>query len=182
MIDIEDTIRAFDLYLAKLNLSFSGVAVGGAALNLLGIVTRLTKDCDILDPDIPDALLKHAAAFAAAQRQIGKTIGDDWFNNGPKSLKRTLPKGWEMRLQALFNGKALKLLTLHRTDLLKTKLFAYCDRDVDREDCMALRPTEKELDEAFEWVKDQDANSQWASHVTAQFGRLKKELGYAVRS
>ena len=46
-------LLAFDQYLAEKRLQFDAVVIGGAALNLLGVVSRLTKDCDILHPRLP---------------------------------------------------------------------------------------------------------------------------------
>ena len=45
-------------------------------------------------------------------------------------------------------------------DLLKTKLFALCDRGIDLPDCIALAPTAHELDECVPWLAVQDGNSQ----------------------
>lgn len=182
IVNMDDTIRRFDQQIARLKQTFEGVAIGGAALNLMGVVSRLTKDCDILDPKLPDWLLKEAAKFAEGERAKGVVLGDDWLNNGPESLKRTLPKHWENRLVDLFNGKALKLKTLGREDLLKTKLFAFCDRDVDVNDCIALRPSEHELAASFQWVSEQDANPMWAKHVEQKFTELKGRLNYGTRS
>ncbi len=48
-----ETLNRFDQYLSIRGLRFEAVAIGGAALNLLGVVSRQTKDCDILFPEIP---------------------------------------------------------------------------------------------------------------------------------
>jgi len=69
-------------------------------------------------------------------------------------------------------------IVTRRTDLLKTKLFACCDRDEDFDDCLALKPTESELAKAISWVKFRDTNELWPDHVEKVFGRLKKELGH----
>jgi len=45
-----ETIQAFDLFLLDRGLRFDGVVIGGAALSLLGIVSRPAKDVDILVP------------------------------------------------------------------------------------------------------------------------------------
>ena len=84
--DIYDLLVWFDQYLAKRHLQFEAVAIGGAALNLLGVVSRLTKDCDILYPEIPRDIAEAARAFAAEVRDRGDTLQDDWLNNGPTSL------------------------------------------------------------------------------------------------
>jgi hypothetical protein len=57
-------LLAFDQYLAERRLQFDGVVIGGAALNLLGVVSRLTKDCDILHPEIPNEIAEASRGFA----------------------------------------------------------------------------------------------------------------------
>lgn len=178
--EIQRLIRDFDSYLAGKRLSFHGIAIGATALNLLGVVTRYTRDCDILDPVIPGEILEAAKAFAVEMRASGNHIREDWFNNGPISLKRQLPPNWMQRLVPLYKGKALTLETLGRSDLLKSKLFAYCDRTTDKDDCIALKPTQQELQDALGWVQYQDANVDWPKHVQNKFEELAKELGYVL--
>jgi hypothetical protein len=67
-----------------------------------------------------------------------------------------------------------------RADLLKTKLFALCDRGTDLPDCVAMAPTATELAEALQWVAFQDANADWPAHVEATINDLKKRLGHGV--
>ncbi len=56
-------------------------------------------------------------------------------------------------------GIALQLDVLGRSDLLKSKFYAYCDRTVpDFEDLKHLIPTIQELLEGIEWVKERDGN------------------------
>ena len=110
-VKIEKLVEDFDSYLHHKGLEFEAVVIGGAALNLLGVVSRFTRDCDVLDPKIPEVVLKAAREFAAAVRADGGILRDDWFNNGPESLKRTLPKTWQANLQPLYQGKALRLHT-----------------------------------------------------------------------
>jgi hypothetical protein len=52
-----ETISAFDSFLASRRLSLDAVIVGGAALGLLGITSRQTRDCDVLAPDLPESIL-----------------------------------------------------------------------------------------------------------------------------
>lgn len=169
-----ETIKAFDLFLTGKKLRFEGVLIGGAALNLLGIVSRETRDCDVLDPMIPKEI-------SAAASEFGKhhsTLGPEWLNNGPDSLKKNLPKGWANRTRVLFQGTAILFHTLAREDLIKTKLFAFCDRDIDLPDCLALKPTKDELLEAKGWVQHQDTNPRWPAHVNAKITELAERLGY----
>ena len=72
------------------------------------------------------------------------------------------------------------LHSLGRADLLKTKLFALCDRGTDLPDCVALAPTAAELAEALPWVAFQDANPDWPAHVAATLADLGRRLGHGV--
>lgn len=81
-----DIIASFDCYLEPRGLLFDAVVIGGAALNLLGVVSRLTKDCDILFPEIPEEIAKTSQTFAREVRGNGGDLADEWLNNGPASL------------------------------------------------------------------------------------------------
>lgn len=174
------TIPNFDKHLSSKGLSFDGIAIGGTALNLLGVVIRETVDCDILDPEIPEEIKTAAIEFAKNQRAKGNALLDKWFNNGPSSLVPSLPKGWQERLVELYSGSALTLLTLGRSDLLKTKLYAFCDRGEDLQDCLGLSPTRDELLGSLAWVQFQDGNPMWPDHVKEKLSELARELGYEL--
>ena len=73
-------VLSFDQYLAARQLQFDAVVIGGAALNLLGVVSRLTKDCDILLPEIPNEIAETSRTFAIAVRAKGGTLQDNWLN------------------------------------------------------------------------------------------------------
>jgi hypothetical protein len=173
-------LAMFDAELERAGCAFEAVVIGATALVLLGIIHRRTRDVDVLSPDIPDDVRAVALATAAAARAQGLVLGDDWLNNGPKDLQDILPAGWRARLVRLREGRALSLWTLGRADLLKTKLFAHCDRGSDRLDCLALRPSAQELREAMPWVQAQDAHPGWPDHVRATLAALGEELGHGV--
>lgn len=173
-------IKAFDRHLLGLGLRFEGVVIGGAALGLLGVIHRPTRDFDILVPELPAAITAAAREFAKAQRQAGVELIDDWLNNGPIQLGDVLPAGWRERVQRIFEGQALVLGTLGRADLLKSKLFALCDRGTDLPDCIALAPITDELDEAMLWLVEQDGNPEWPAHVRATVADLARRLGHGV--
>lgn len=175
-----EILAAFDGYLASRNLRLEAVVIGGAALNLLGVVTRPTKDCDILVPLLPSSITQAAHAFAAEVRRSGGTLADDWLNNGPASLAGQLPAGWQERLQLVFAGAALELRCLGREELLFTKLFALCDRGIDLGDCLALAPTPAELDRWRPLLDQQDANPDWPEHVRSTLTDLAKRLGHGL--
>ena len=174
------TIEAFDRHLLGLGLRFEGVVIGGSALGLMGVIQRPTRDFDILVPELPPAIAAAAREFAKAQRKAGVDLIDDWLNNGPMQLGDVLPAGWRERVQPIFQGQVLALSTLGRPDLLKSKLFALCDRGTDLPDCIALAPTAEELAESVPWLERQDGNELWPAHVRATVADLARRLGHGV--
>jgi Nucleotidyltransferase of unknown function (DUF6036) len=175
-----EILEAFDGYLAGRRLYLEAVVIGGAALNLLGVISRATKDCDILDPPLPSLILDAARGFAAEIRRGGGALQDDWLNNGPASLASVLPHGWRDRLQPAFAGSAIVLRCLGRDDLLRSKLFALCDRGIDLADCIALLPTAAELCGISPWLEQQDGNPDWPAHVQATLADLSARLDHGV--
>jgi hypothetical protein len=174
------TLDRFDAFLGDAGQSFRGVVIGGAALALLGVTSRQTRDCDVLDPPLTDEITRQAREFAALMRIEGLDLADDWLNNGPASLAGILPPEWRERLVPLYQGRAIVLHTLGRSDLLRSKLFALCDRGTDLPDCLALEPTQAELEEIQPWVALQDAHPGWPEHVSATLSDLAGRLGYGV--
>ena len=172
----EEILQAYDQFLQERGLSLEAIIVGRTALNLLGHISRQTRDFDIIAPELSEELRQSSIEFA----KTIPNLWEEWLNNGPASLADILPKGWEDRLQRSFQGKALTLQILGRTDLLKTKLFAYCDRGTDFADCVAMSPSITELEDALDWVIQRDANSLWPDPVRDSFEALKKWLGHGT--
>ena len=104
---------------------------------------------------------------------------ENWLNNGPRDLIRDLPKGWEERTVPHFEGKALVLRPLGRLELLMTKLFAYCDRQEDFRDCVAMKPTPEELRASEAWLEERDLNPLWPDHVRVSLAAIAREVGCA---
>ncbi|MGZ3718628.1 MAG: DUF6036 family nucleotidyltransferase [Bdellovibrionota bacterium] len=175
-----EILRQFDAYLAAKGLSFDAIVIGGAALAILGTITRETQDCDVLSPKIPADILAAAKDFSREIAAQGGDLKESWLNNGPETLMDVLPKEWRTRTQELYAGKALHLQTLGRPDLLRSKFFAYCDRQQDLADCIALKPTKAEMQETMDWVRFQDAHPGWPEHVNKQMAALAKRLGYEL--
>ncbi len=172
------TLEAFDAWLASGSLQLEAIVVGGSALALLGVTERQTRDVDILHPELSAEVALAAREFAAHLRGQGVELADDWLNNGPMQLAEVLPDGWRLRVRSTFDGAALRLTVLGRADLLKTKLFALCDRGTDLADCIALAPEPEELDEAEPWLAEQDANPMWPEHVRSTLADLRRRLGH----
>ena len=168
----KDILDAYDTFLEERGLQLDAIIVGGTALNLLGYISRQTRDVDIIAPELSEALKSSSEEFA----KTIPTLWSNWLNNGPSSLVDILPTGWETRLQDSYIGTALHLKTLGRSDLLKSKLFAYCDRGTDLSDCLAMKPTPEELNDALTWVILQDGNELWPEHVRASFEVLTQQI------
>ena len=175
-----EIITRFDKFLEKQGLELEAVVIGGAALAHLGIITRETRDCDVLHPELSEEIRCAAKEFAQELTSEGIPLDENWLNNGPSSLIADLPKDWMMRLEPMFTGKAIVLKSLGRLDLLRSKLFALCDRGLDLPDCMALAPTQSEIDEIMSWLKNRDVNPSWPSHVEATLSDLRRRLDYGV--
>jgi hypothetical protein len=178
--DVKTTLAQFDAFLENRGLDFDAVIIGGAALALLGIISRQTRDCDVMEPLIPIEIQDAVKEFAISVRQSGEFLQDNWLNHEPSSLSKLLPQGWQNNLQLIFKGKSLTLHTLGRQDLIRTKLFALCDRGTDLLDCIALKPSIEEIEEAIHWVLEQDTNPDWPRHVSSVLGDLGARLGYGI--
>lgn len=88
-----ETIARFDAFLSGEGLRMEAIIVGGAALGLLGVISRETRDCDVLEPTLSEEVLAASRRFAALIRSEGGVLRDDWLNNGPASLGSALPAG-----------------------------------------------------------------------------------------
>jgi hypothetical protein len=176
-----EIVPAFDVFLADRGMHFEAVIIGGSALVLLGVVTRTTDDCDVLDPEIPE-LVGAAARDFAAERGIDR----DWLNSKAHDFVEVpgcLPNDWRARLRVVFEGQSLRFMTLGDLDLLCTKLVALVDRGTDYQDCLALAPTLEQLRAAWPFVSQYEANTDsrethWLPLARRQMSRLAKELGY----
>jgi hypothetical protein len=177
MNSVTKAIEGFDEYLGAKGLTFTATVIGGAALIVMEVLDRVTQDVDCLDPKLPEDI-KRASVDFARERSADLALKENWLNNGPASLKLDLPEGWRKKIVRIYEGKNLTLYTLGRLDLLRSKLFAYCDRQQDLEDCEALRPTAEELRTCLPWLVERDANPMWPDHVKTSLRRLGEKLGY----
>lgn len=182
---IDDALDRVGQLLAARGASYAIIVLGGAALNLLGIVDRATTDVDILAfADPPETKRRGKAtepqhihpppepmpsSLTDAARTVARDLGlsEDWLNTGPALQWRAgLPPGLERRVHWR-RYSALWVGLVDRYDLIFFKLFAAADstgpRSVHYRDLAALRPTAKELSEAAEWVRTQDASAGFAT-------------------
>ena len=180
-IPLERALTALGELLAADGESARLVAVGGAALRLLGLVDRTTTDVDVIarvpssargreveHPEpLPAPVVRAAAAVA---RDLG--LPSDWLNTEIAAQWRTgLPPGLGDDLTWLrFGGPpgGLELGLVGRQTLVALKLFAAVDRgpkSVHFQDLRALAPTRSELDVAAAWVRTQDESPVFGDMV-----------------
>jgi len=82
-------LHALGDILARRNLAYELVLVGGANLLLRGVITRPTKDGDLIGQRIDGgrivALTELPAALKQAVREVAAAYGlsEDWLNVGP---------------------------------------------------------------------------------------------------
>lgn len=165
-----ELLEAVGAHLAAAGNHETIVVVGGASLNLLGLVERTTKDVDVIartgagasadtliPPDpLPSALVRAigivARDFALDEDWLNTEVARQWSQGLPPWLAEDLE--WRE-----FPG--LRVGLAGRRTLIALKLFAAVDqslRSVHGQDLLALAPTDSELADAAAWVLTQDAS------------------------
>lgn len=207
--DIEGALRAVGELLEAAGEAYAIVVLGGAALNLLGVVERATADVDILafappgpalavagvggaspSPDVTPDLRQPPeplpSALVAAIDTVARDFGLDrrWMNTGPALQWRAgLPPGLATRVHWRVYA-ALRVGLVDRYDLTFFKLFASADatgpRSVHYQDLLALRPSPPELEAAAAWVHTQDAAPAFAEVLDRVVAHVRRDLGYAA--
>lgn len=139
---------------------------GGAALNLLGYVKRVTKDIDIVEPENLPAKFKEAIKITADY--FG--LKSDWINQGPIDLLRMgLPDGFHDRCKKIEFHSNLTICVADRLDQIHFKLYASIDRGgYHLQDLIALKPIEDELIAAVKWCLTHDV-SETFMEITKDF-------------
>ena len=186
----EAPLKAVGSILEDANQYVGIVVIGGTALKLRGIVSRFTRDVDVIAlrttppgqtrsigrPDPLPAALVHAVARVA--RDFG--LPPDWLNTGPASQWDTgLPSGFADRVEwRAFGG--LEVGLSGRIDLIFLKLYAAADdvgpTSVHYQDLLALRPTEAELQAAAAWVRGQDPSAGFAISLEGVLEHARRDL------
>jgi hypothetical protein len=184
---IEHALKALGETLEHNNAPFTELVVcGGAALNVMGLVKRTTRDVDVL------AMIKRVGNVFSIERvetlpqylldainEVARVIGlpDAWLNTGPKDLVRFgLPEGIETRLTTKEYGKRLFIYYVGRTDQIHFKLFAAADQGLGRhfDDLLALEPSADEIESATHWAYTQDPSDGFKMVLRS----MLEQLGY----
>jgi len=176
----------------KLDFSQEGplslVVCGGAALNILGVFARTTRDVDVvaLARDEGGEIAFEFADIPPRVRKLASEVGDDlglgrsWLNTGPSELLRKgLPPGAEARLLKFEFGRWLRVYFLGREDLICLKLYAAASRSGNAqrhfEDLRRLAPDEVSLTRARDWSLTQDETEDFKSELKRVLSNMEHE-------
>ncbi len=174
----KDLLHALGDQLAAHGERYTLAVVGGSALLALGLVSRATRDVDIL-AIVEDRELVSAQPLPAALLDAAHIVARDFGlsdDPGPTSLLDLgLPKGLYERAQRRTYGPALEILFASRVDQIHLKLYATVDQGVGKhlDDLTTLQPTEQELLDAARWSRTHDPSEGYRSaleRVLAHFG------------
>lgn len=189
---LERGLAAVGDLLAAEGVEVGIIVAGGTALNLLGVVQRTTDDVDVLailrdragsdgvtlaPPDPLPEPLQRAIARVARDFQLP----EDWMNTVVGLQWQTgLPLGLERRLRWRRYG-GLRVGLVARYDLIFLKLYAAADSggpsSVHFQDLLALRPTERELQAAAAWVREQDPTPEFSTIVEQVMTHARERVG-----
>jgi hypothetical protein len=167
--------------LEERGLRYELYAVGGGALQLLGLITRPTRDIDIVGKVEGQRILSMATLPAPLTRAIEDTarlfrISPQWVNTGPQSLLDLgLPDGAIGRAHRRQWG-GLVLNIADRRDQIFFKLYAAADqgpRSKHFDDLRRLEPTPDELRDAAAWARTHDPSEGFG----IELGAALRDLG-----
>ncbi len=173
--DIELALRRVGELLEADGERFSVVVIGGAALQLLGIISRATRDVDIVafaaspaelrDLRRPPEPLPRALASAIAQVARDFGLPENWMNRGPAAQWDIgLPPGFSERVHWRRYG-GLDIGLADRLDLICLKLEAAADQPTDDSrhfrDLIALACTDDELTKAAAWARTKNVGAEY---------------------
>lgn len=162
------------------------VVCGGSALIMTGLITRTTRDVDIV------ALIREGILCAPeplpqplllAVREVAEDLNlpANWLNNGPSRdegglFQMGLPKGFADRLKRKSYSRRLAVHFIDRIDQIHFKLFAAVDRGgYHLNDLHALKPTPDEVEAAARWTMTHDVSDGFATVLQ----QLLRSIGYA---
>lgn|SRR5574337_143128 len=167
--DLAAALRRVGDLLDARDEAWSIVIVGGAALNLPGMVARPTVDVGVLAIGRSPAGALEAApeplpgALAQAAREVARDLRlpGEWLNsNAAGQGKLGLPAGFQDQIHWRQFG-SLAAGIVDGLDLIHLKLYAACDDTGPSSrhfsDLLQLAPSDDELVRAGAWVAEQDS-------------------------
>jgi hypothetical protein len=174
---LDEALAALGALLEARGLHSELVLVGGASLLLRGVITRPTRDVDVLGARsaagevVPLGQLPEQLAAAVADVGLAYGLAPDWLNLGPASLLDLgLPDGFAGRLEPRRLGGLVAWIA-SPFDLACLKLYAAVDhwpaRDRHLADLEVLAPSSDDLRVAAAWARTHDPSSAFAANLAA---------------
>ena len=175
--ELRTALSALGEILGARGLHYELVLVGGGSLLLRGLISRPTRDADILGQRTADGevvpMRTLPAPLGAAIHDVALTydLTEDWLNLGPEALLDLgLPPGFVARMTPMTLG-GLVVWLAGRVDLLHFKLYAAADhwprKDRHLADLRALDPTRPELLAAARWAGEHDPSPAFRDLLVA---------------
>lgn len=169
--------------LAASGARFELVVIGGSGLLALGLVTRTTRDVDIVALLEEGMLLQPQPLpppLVEARDRVARDFGLDeaWLNAAPASLLDFgLPEGFVERLEARSYAASLKVHFASRLDQIHFKLYALVDQGPGKHeaDLRALEPTPEELVQAARWTITHDPSEGFRAELIRALAHLGVE-------
>lgn len=179
--DIDTILRALSEQLEHIGSPDIEITIcGGAALNATRLVTRTTRDVDILFV-APEEERENSLAFlrrAAAAVAKDFNLQENWLDEQPMNINiGELPAGLFKRAARRDYGGVLRVLYISRIDQVFLKLYASAYRDrqsVHVSDLLALKPTSGEIEAASRWAMAQDVSDEFR----VVLADMLKQLGF----
>ena len=186
---LEELLFAVGELLDEREETASIVVVGGASLNLSGLIQRATDDVDVIarleegeektelvPPDpmpeaLQDAVERVRRDFNLKHGWLNTAVANQWETSLPPSLTEDLT--WRT-----YGG--LRVGVAGRRPLIALKLLAAVDQggtqSVHYQDLVRLDPTEEKLEEAREWARSEDPSPIVARHIDQVIKHVRKDV------
>jgi hypothetical protein len=186
-VPIEEALGAAGDLLRAAGDEVAIVVLGGATMNLLGIVRRSTNDVDVIARAFRDEegvlRLSKAEPFPDSLRAAIRTVARD-LDLPPNWMNAEVGAQWDHGLPPWILEDItwrtygnLHVGLVGRRTLVALKLFAAVDtgpRSVHVQDLLALAPTESELNESRRSVARQDANEGFPSLIEQMIEHVRQ--------
>lgn len=175
---ISELLRAVGEQLAHRGANVSLLLVGGAALNLRGLISRTTLDVDVValvDTTKRKRSFRSPDPLPSALKEAIETVGGDfglspdWMNTVVASIwEQGVPESLPDDIQWQSYG-SLEIGLVGRQTLISLKLYATIDQGKQSKhfaDLIQLHPTDDELQVAASWVSKQDTSPEFRQFIS----------------
>lgn len=178
-----ELLKALGEQLAARGAHTELVVIGGSALLAVGLISRTTRDVDVVALLSGQTLIEPRplpTELVAACDRVARDFGlpENWLNAAPADLLDFgLPDGFVDRLQRRDYSETLTVHFACRFDQIHFKLYAMVDQGAGKHeaDLRALEPTRDELLAAARWTQTHDPSEGFREQLLAALAYLGVE-------